>query len=217
MTGRTIEEARLYARIKNDKFSNSLSPELKACVEALPLRVEVMNAKISGKLGEIYKTADIVFSQAITYSACVKGCYHCCYQAVPITSYEACYIGEQIETPCVKLKRSNPRDEMSFSDQTPCTFLINNECSIYKCRPLTCRTHVNFDRDDHWCRYENWDRPGATIYKPIFKPLWLAHRQLAGRFEPIIGDIRDFFPSGRALTTALNTNTCKTLPPESTV
>lgn len=199
MTERTPEEARLFALPKNDAFFNGLSPQLNAYVESLPQRMVVMNARAPIKLGEILKTADLAFSSTNTYSACRKGCSHCCYQAVPIANFEARYIGEHIKTPHVGLKHSNPRDVMSFSDQTPCPFLANDECIIYEFRPLTCRTHVNFDRDNYWCRYENWDKPGAAIPKPVFQTLWLAYHLIAGKFEPIIGDIRDFFPNGRAL------------------
>ena len=199
MNDRTPEETSLFAQIKTNAFINSISPALKDYVESLPQRIEVMNASTSIKFHEMFKTADLVFVQAARHSVCVKGCSHCCFQAVPITNIEAGYIAENIKTPHVELKKSIRRDVMAFSDKTPCPFLTNDECTIYEDRPLTCRTHVSFDKDSYWCRFENWDKPGAAVPKPIIQPLWQAYHQFSGRFEPIIGDIRDFFPSGRML------------------
>lgn len=199
MTDRTPEEINSFVQLKSEAFFNSLSPSLKTYVESLPQRIEVMNARTFVKLAEVLKTADLLFSQAASFSACMKGCSHCCYQAVPITDIEARYIGEKIKTKNVELRQSISHDLTSLSDQTPCPFLANSECVIYEYRPLTCRTHVNFDRDNHFCRYENWNKPGGTVPKLVIHSLLFAYQQLAGKFEPTVGDIRDFFPNGRVL------------------
>lgn len=199
MTERSPEQTSSYGKARNNEFHNSLSPELNKFVESLPQRIDAMNAKTSVKIREVHKTADLIFSEAAKFAVCSKGCSHCCYQAIPIAIYEARYIGEHINKPPIELKQRISRDVMSFSDQTPCPFLLEGECSIYEHRPLTCRTHVTFDKDNYWCLYENWDKPGAAIPKPVIKPLYFAYHQLAGKHQPIMGDIRDFFPTGPAI------------------
>jgi len=197
MSERTPEQTHEYASANLDNFFASVPPQLKEHVVSLPQRISKMNARIPIKLQEVLHTADQIFSHAAGFAACARGCGHCCHVSVPITDYEARYIGDNLHISPVELKHSIRHDLKEFSSKTPCPFLKNSECSIYEYRPLTCRMHMNFDVDNYWCLHENWNKPEAVVPRPTINPLINAYHLLPGKTMPIIGDIRDFFPNGK--------------------
>jgi uncharacterized protein len=146
----------------------------------------------------VLNTADQIFDQAGKFAACARGCGHCCHVSVPITSLEAKFIGERLNVQQVDLKQSIKHELSEFGSHTPCPFLANGECSIYEYRPLTCRMHMNFDRDNYWCLHENWQKPDAEIPRPTIQPIIDAYHMTISSVAPIMADIRDFFPQGRA-------------------
>jgi hypothetical protein len=197
MSERTPEQTQTYASKNLDDFFGSVSPELKERVVSLPKRIAKMNARTVIKLHEVLDTADQIFSHAGNFAACARGCGHCCHVSVPITEFEAQYISDHIHIAAVKVKQTIKHDLGEFSSDTPCPFLVNSECSIYEARPLTCRMHMNFDVDNHWCLHENWKKPEAVIPRPTITPLIDAYHLLPGSNKPIVADIRDFFPNGK--------------------
>jgi hypothetical protein len=58
--------------------------------------------------------------------------------------------------------------------------------------------HMNFDVDNYWCLHENWQKPEAEIPRPTIQPLIDAYHLTISGTQPIMADIRDFFPLGRA-------------------
>jgi uncharacterized protein len=193
----TPEHRRALATEKLDHFFSSVPADLRERVTSLPKRIAQMNARISIKLQEVLRTADLIFAHAGKFAACARGCGHCCHVHVPIADFEAQYIGDHIATKPAALKQSIRHDRMKFSGKTPCPFLKNGECSIYQYRPLTCRMHLNFDIDNYWCLHENWNKPEAVIPRPDIHPLMDAYHQLSGKTGPVVADIRDFFPHGK--------------------
>jgi Fe-S-cluster containining protein len=192
----SFELRRIRASNQLDDFFKNISPELKAFVEALPQRIAKKNARPAIKLKEILLTADRLYSYANGFAACKKGCSYCCHLSIPIYAFEARFIGESIKVNPVELKHNIRRDSNKFSEKTPCTFLVNNECSIYENRPLACRTLVNFDIDNYYCQFENWNSPENAVPKPTIHPILFAYKQLAESSNSVIADIRDFFPNG---------------------
>ena len=113
---------------------------------------------------------------------CKKGCSYCCYQFVPVISFEINYIKDAVRKlkPSVKqkVKEQYLRSMQHFIDNTPdvpvvdykyvngvygqlvgkdwipCPFLVDNECSIYEVRPLTCHLHFQLD-DPKLCAANN--------------------------------------------------------------
>lgn len=195
----TQEERRQLASTKLDRFFGAFPSELRTQLENLPRRIAQMNARPTIKLQEILRTADQVSDHAAQFAACARGCSHCCHVSIPISEYEARYIGEHLGLTPAPLKHSIRHDLGEFSDRTPCPFLEEDVCSIYQYRPLTCRVHMSFDIDNYWCRYENWDKPGAAVPRPTISPLLAAYHQLAGKTPPLVADIRDFFPHGKSV------------------
>lgn len=192
------EQRRTLASQKLDQFFNSVPADLRERVVSLPKRIAQMNARAPLKLHEILRTADLIFDYAGQFAACARGCGHCCHVHVPIADFEARHIGDHINTPPVAVKQSIHHDRMEFSGKTPCPFLKNGECSIYEHRPLTCRMHLNFDIDNFWCLHENWNNPEAAIPRPEINPLIDAYHLLTDKVQPVMADIRDFFPHGKS-------------------
>lgn len=189
----TPEQRRAMAAAKLDAFFASVPPALRADVLELPRRISRMNAGVLVKLQEVLRTADRILEHAGRYAACTRGCGHCCHVHVPIADFEARYITHHTGRSAQPLRTSIPHDRMEYSAKTPCTFLRDGECSIYPYRPLTCRMHLNFDVDAHWCLHENWHHPHAAIPRPDITPLMQAYHLLGGS-SPVMADIRDFFP-----------------------
>lgn len=194
----SLEQRNQLASDKLDQFFASVPAEIREQVVSLPQRVRQMNARSQVKLKEVLRTADLIFGYAGQFAACARGCGHCCHVHVPITGFEAQFIADSTGVQPVALRKSIPHDRMEFSGKTPCPFLKNDECSIYECRPLTCRMHLNFDIDNFWCLHENWNKSEAAIPRPNITPLMEAYHLLAGNSNPVVADIRDFFPNGKA-------------------
>ena len=199
MADRTPEETRAYAQATVTAFYESITPEEAREVEASLKQVVSRNARATAKIRQIQVIADKAYRHAAGRVACARGCPHCCHLHVPITAAEARAIGEQIGVQPRDATRLPPRDPMSFSMQTPCTFLKEDACSIYEHRPVQCRTSFNFDQDNYWCRYENWDKPGAVVPKPVIEPLAIAYALVSQdkSGDVALADIRDFFPDGK--------------------
>lgn len=196
MTGRTPEQTRLYADKQLDAFFNSVTPQLKAHVVSLPKRITNISARPVIRLKEVLKTSDQIFDHAGKFAACARGCGHCCHVSVPITQFEAQYMGDNLNIKPVALNHSIKHELSEYGSLTPCPFLKQGECSIYEFRPLTCRMHMNFDVDNYWCLNENWNKPEAEIPRPTIQPLIDAYHITISKVAPIMGDIRDFFPNG---------------------
>jgi len=198
VTARTPEQTREYADVKLDEFFDSVTPELKAHVVSLPKRITQLSARPVIRLKEVLNTADKIFDHAGKFAACARGCGHCCHVSVPITYFEARFMGENLGLTPVMLKHSIRHDLSEYGSHTPCPFLSDGECSIYEHRPLTCRMHMNFDVDNYWCLHENWNKLEAEIPRPTIHPLIDAYHMTISNVAPITGDIRDFFPYGKA-------------------
>jgi len=198
LTDRSPAETKAFADKQLDAFFESVTPELKAHVTSLPKRITQISARPVIRLKEVLNTADQIFDHAGKFAACARGCGHCCHVSVPITQFEARYMGENLGIKPVELKQSVKHELSEYGSHTPCPFLANGECSIYEFRPLTCRMHMNFDRDNYWCLHENWQRPEAEIPRPTIQPLIEAYHMTIANVAPITADIRDFFPQGRA-------------------
>jgi len=179
-----------------EAFIEGIPDSVREESERLPQQLKTMNASASAKIRRVHEMTDRIFSSAGPFIACARGCTHCCYVSVPISPAEAAYIGEHIGVAPADIRSSITRDDTSFSYDTPCTFLHEGECTIYEHRPMTCRAHFSFDRDNYWCRHENWDKPGAAIPKPSFtviRDAYMAASSPSGAW-PVFADIRDFFP-----------------------
>ena len=89
---------------------------------------------------------------------CERGCSYCCYQFVSVSPAEVFRLAIVLRQ---MNRRKWARDRLkAFNEQMadatnraewyekriPCPFLINDECSIYRHRPLPCRSLFSFSR-----------------------------------------------------------------------
>lgn len=147
------------------------------------------------------KAADRLAQAVEQEVACHRGCDACCHLDVMVTKAEAETIGRSIGRKPVESAPSAmhvgtdlnapPEYPVRYLG-TPCTFLSNHECSIHADRPLMCRLHANFDRDNLLCQIV----PGETISVPyvdtsIEKAVYHAKVAAGG----MVADIRDWFPA----------------------
>ncbi len=132
---------------------------------------------------------------------CTAGCSFCCHQNVRVHFGEAPaiekFIKEDMSLQTKSLVKQNliswfeyfdsvtPNDRplndadiLKFEkqitvDRIPCAFLIDDRCSIYKARPLVCRTHFVRDSSE-LCKqdpHRNGDITGIEIQKQKFNEI----------------------------------------------
>jgi hypothetical protein len=141
----------------------------------------------------LYRLVDEVSAIVKDNVACHKGCGHCCHMAVGISPLEAKMIGAAIDRqPKAPPMRAHYGD-FDFGFHNPCTFLVNNECSIYEHRPLECRVFFSVDEDALLCHYGMSNPPKGFIV-PQFD--MRQYRDVSVLVSGTIAsaEIRDFFP-----------------------
>lgn len=148
----------------------------------------------------LHRAADRLGMAVAPEVACRRGCSACCHQDVLVSDAEAALIGRAIgrkpvaepagavvvgrdlqDAPVVPIRHSGE----------PCTFLQDDQCSIFRNRPLMCRLHANFDRDALLCQIV----PGESISAPyvdasIEKAVYHGKVTAGG----LVADLRDWFP-----------------------
>ena len=106
------------------------------------------NIDVYKKLEAVYNESDKVAFLS-PYFSCHAGCSFCCKYDVLITAFEANYIAKKNHYPI-------KNEKLSIKNNSFCPFLKDNICSIYKYRPLICRTyHVRGNPKECECDYNN--------------------------------------------------------------
>lgn len=160
--------------------------------------------------------AKLVSDAAAPVSPCRAGCSHCCHMSTSVTRAEAEVIGKAIGR-----KPAEPPPERAVSEKsaramfaagkdahdfeaemvahwggTPCTFLVNDRCSIYEERPVACRQLISVEDDDLLCRIV----PGQDI-QAHYADTTPGRQAYAMAFSEdtnaTMADIRDWFPKGK--------------------
>lgn len=143
------------------------------------------------------RLADNLGTAAAPSVACKVGCTHCCKMPTLVSALEAKEIaratGAKLSAPTL-----SPVADMSY-DGVPCTFLVDNACSIYEHRPFACRVHFAVDRDNTLCEIF----PGVQIIAPHYNAgsYHVAYGVALGEHEMHrLADVRAFFPAGLGAT-----------------
>jgi len=170
-----------------------LPEELQAREDALPARIRADNASAQAKYGRIYALVDEFSAHRAPYVACKQGCSACCRMNVQISNLEASRIAAATGRRARTLTRSVQHDLGKFAGEA-CPFLEGDSCSIYEHRPFVCRNHASFDVDAYWCEPSRMQ----TVELPMLE---LSGAQqavvevLKQTKQPLLADIRDFFPA----------------------
>jgi len=185
------------AQSRMDKFNANARPYV-ARMEALGAQAIRAKGAVA-KVMALREMLDPVAAAASGVAACRKGCGKCCHIAVQMTADEADVIGKEIGVkPKTPPAFSDPakRDEAAARYYgTPCPFLVNDQCSIYAYRPLSCRTLFNMDRDALLCTVVPGDPPKVPYlnHSQFTMIIARAFMDSAKRYA----DLRDFFPNGK--------------------
>lgn len=130
------------------------------------------------------------------YTPCRKGCSGCCHMSVAISATEAAMIGEAIgvtpiKFPGLDLMTVTQQDVVDRYKGVKCPFLEDGCCSIYAHRPAACRGYHNLYPDNSVC---NLDAKQET---PAMNLFLIEGVYAMGQYTEVIGDLRDFFPTGK--------------------
>lgn len=101
--------------------------------------------------------------------ACAAGCSHCCHQSVGVTPLESVAIVEHLRqnssteelervverVHAARLRTEGLDAQQRFSPDHPCPLLVDNRCSVYAVRPLSCRATNSLDAEQ--CRRNLYD------------------------------------------------------------
>lgn len=99
-------------------------------------------------LKDFDKKTDAYFKEQSDYICCKEGCSGCCEVGdYPFTQLEMMYlmqgfrtlpalVQEQVRNNLLTIKRNRVSTHLFYK----CPFLLNNRCSVYKYRGITCRT-----------------------------------------------------------------------------
>lgn len=130
--------------------------------------------------------------------ACKKGCSHCCKIGITVLDVEAQLIAKKYNLELGTPDPNNTDPIASRTNNAPCPFLANNECSVYSDRPMACRIKWNLSTHPELCDTEA--NPGGQIpnlnmgkFDDIFvrSVIGPETRSLVGR----VADIREWFPT----------------------
>lgn len=148
---------------------------------AMSLKKEYLETKAAEGLATAilcaYHTIDTLQAEAIArspYTVSCIGCTaaYCCHQNVEICETEAQVIAQYCKEEKIPIPRKYLQEQLVYSRQnitsagcSACVFLKDNRCSIYKVRPINCRTYHVASPREH-CDTKN-HKSGRVATLPI--------------------------------------------------
>lgn len=167
-------------------------PEALAKEISSKLMYELNSPKLNGEKLEIcYEQVDKLLQTIKEYFPCKPKCSFCCKHDVVITQFEAEYISLKTG---IKINMK----PFTFSNHSDCPFLKDNLCSIYKYRPLICRTyHIATTPDNCEKKLIDKSLQYGTEFggygNPIFRAIGEWINLINNQFNYCKRDIRNFF------------------------
>jgi len=188
-----FEQSKKYIELQRSSHINALPTGFLANATERTRQIAIMNASPRVKLGKLYSLVNEYAAMRQPYIACKQGCDSCCHMKVELTNVEAERIAKATGILAQPLRVSTSNSDEKFAG-IPCPFLKDHKCSIYDDRPLTCRGHASFDFDSYWCATERM----LAVKLPMVslgEALAVNHLIAQTTANPVIADIREFFPS----------------------
>jgi len=112
--------------------------------------------------------------------ACREGCAWCCHKLVGTTAPEVFRIAQYLQDHLSSEEFALARDRIIRRDEErkamqddrwtaarlPCSLLVDDRCSVYRVRPLTCRGFNSSDAR----QCEHWVKVRGQVEVPIYEP-----------------------------------------------
>lgn len=176
-----------------DAFNRRVDPKTQTALTDRAAKAASPRAKVI----LMRQAADNLIKAASGLSPCKKGCSHCCKMATLVSLEEAQLMAKETGTPLTMPSRFNAFEEYRRKyEAVPCTFLVNNACSIYAARPMACRLHIVLEIDNTVCEIV----PGEKIIAPTIN-VHMYDKKFCEAFGDPAGmkfaDIREWFPKGK--------------------
>lgn len=185
---------------KLQAIQQAMTPQWKESMRSRLDNLGSMASSPRSKLPKFYLLVEEFGEIRSPHVACKAGCSACCRTIpVEISDLEAQHITKATGIASAPLPPGR-HTSFDFLD-TPCPFLVDNQCSIYEHRPFNCRSLAVVDRDALTCNEVN---TALTVAKdPRAVPAVMSKAQ---QFEPLYSkivkrpgmvwaDIRQFFPA----------------------
>ncbi len=148
-------------------------------VERTPLRVIEVAEHAAGLADRSIQTA-IDQSPPNPPLACREGCAWCCHKLVGTTAPEVFRIAQYLQDHLSSEEFALARDRIIRRDEErkamqddrwtaarlPCSLLVDDRCSVYRVRPLTCRGFNSSDAR----QCEHWVKVRGQVEVPIYEP-----------------------------------------------
>lgn len=170
------------------KRISSVDPRVKQHATRL-LQTALQAGTAAKRVMWLQRAADVMGQGYAGISACKAGCSHCCLIPVKISQAEAQVLGKALGRAPTPQGIHNTAP--APGDWWPCTFLKDNQCSIYAHRPAVCRSHLNVDQDDLLCR----PLPDASVPVPYLDVTPFVVASVAAAGNSPWADIRQWFPA----------------------
>lgn len=145
----------------------------------------------------IYRFVDKLMEDNVyEFSACAKGCAHCCKVPVSVTNFEAAYIEwETRKTQKSPMKIPyGPYEKRVDVDYCPLLDQETATCTAYHARPLNCRSFASMD---HWKECEDSGNSHQIHTWQSSEMIKIIRRFLNNitkdGFDDSVPDIRDWF------------------------
>lgn len=162
-------------------------------------------ASPNGKYKKLLRLVNEAMSLVAPFSPCGEGCSHCCNMAVTVTEYEAQRIAAETGLSYVQQKSLDLEDIDSVIRQrdidvrrytrVPCPFLKDSRCSIYRVRPLPCRTYHSLEEDNGPCKLGLHGQRLEEVGMLNLMSFEMTHVMSLERH--VFADIREWFPGVR--------------------
>jgi uncharacterized protein len=169
------------------KIENQLPQSLSTREDQIYNTMRLSGKSYIKQLEALYRLMDDLYSFFSQYTPCKKGCSHCCYITVSVSSLEAEFIKQR-----TGIKRVVDFVKRDFFG-TPCPFLNNNICSISKYRPFVCRRHNALFDNPRWC---DLDLCNSFMFPQVrFSEIDKSYQLILAKSGASLIDIRQAFQS----------------------
>jgi hypothetical protein len=141
--------------------------------ERTPLQV-IQIAEEAEQIAGAALTAAVLREPPRRPSACAEECAWCCYQRVGVAAPEVIRIAAQVRAtftaPQVQALQGRLAQALASPRQgaapLPCPLLVNNRCSVYAVRPMTCRGFNSSDAAACQASVMDHSRTAVPVYPP---------------------------------------------------